>query len=170
MRVEVIRKRRNGYAVLFAVSIGVTVWLSVRLMAEAASIFGVLTITLLILLVRQSRLLYDAGLIRDNRILTVPTAVVSGADGLKTEAGETIVSTFGLLIGDRVYKWGCDGLHGVRLMAAEIDRVRIYLAFGDRVKTWRVELVHGLTDPEAVREMQQMLLHETNVSAVIRDW
>lgn len=54
---------------------------------------------------RQSRLLYNAGLIWDNRIPAVPTAVVSRADGQQINVGETVVSTFGILIGSQIYTW-----------------------------------------------------------------
>ena len=77
---EAIQKLRNGYAVLFAVSICLTVltvWFGVRPMVAITFIFAVLNITLLILLIRQNRLLYDAKLIWENRILAMPSAVVS---------------------------------------------------------------------------------------------
>ena len=114
---KVIRKRRNDYAVLFAIGICLTVWFAVKLMAEVALIFGILNIILLILLVRQSRLLCDASLIRDNRILTAPSVVISlSGSKEKMDVKETIVSTFGIMMGSnsKIYKWGCDGVRGVR--------------------------------------------------------
>jgi hypothetical protein len=30
-------------------------------------------------------------------------------------------------MGSKIYKWGSDGVHGVRLKAIEIDRARVYL-------------------------------------------
>ena len=66
----------------------------------AVLVFGVLSITSLVLLVRQSRQLYAATLIWDNRILAVPSALISMPDHLmKQGTEETVVSTFGILIG-----------------------------------------------------------------------
>ena len=46
-------------------------------MLEAVFAFGAISLISLLLLVRQSRLLYDATLIWDNRILAVPSALIS---------------------------------------------------------------------------------------------
>ena len=54
---KLIRKRRNSYALLFAASICLTVWLGVTFMAEAAFAFGAISVASLLFLVRQSRLL-----------------------------------------------------------------------------------------------------------------
>ena len=171
MQMKEIRKRRNGYAVLFAIGICLTAWFAVKLMAEAVLVFGTANITLLILLVRQSRLLYYASLIWDNRILSVPSAIISISGGKeKRDAEETVVSTFGILVSSKIYKWGCDGVRGVRLRAIEIDRVRIYLTFGDRFDTVRVELLHGMADKQEVIDVKQRLWRETGVESVISGW
>ena len=52
-----IRRRRNGYALLFAASICLAVWLGMAFMLEA--VFALGAISLISVLVRQSRLLYD---------------------------------------------------------------------------------------------------------------
>ena len=74
---KLIRKRRNGYALLFAASICLAVWLGVTSMLEVVFAFGAISLISVLLLVRQSRLLYDATLIWDNRILAVPSALIS---------------------------------------------------------------------------------------------
>jgi len=174
MHMEAIQKLRNGYAVLFAVSICLTVltvWFGVRLMVAITFIFAVLNITLLILLIRQNRLLYDAKLIWENRILARPSAVVSILGSKrKSNEEETVVSTFGILMGSKIYKWGSDGVHGVRLKAIEIDRARVYLTFGDGAETKHVELLHGITDEQTVMDVKQRLWDETGVMARIHDW
>ena len=76
-QMELIRKRRNGYALLLAESICLAVWLGVTIMSEVVFIFGIISVISILLLVRESRLLYDATLIRDNRILTVPSALIT---------------------------------------------------------------------------------------------
>lgn len=168
---KLIRKRRNGYALMFAASICLAVWLGATFMLEVVFAFGAISLISLLLLVRQSRLLYDATLIWDNRILAVPSALISMPDRqMKKDTEETVVSTFGILIGSEIYRWGLDGVHGVRLHTAHIDQERMYLTFGDAAQTMRVELLHGMTQKQALLDAAQKLLHETGVMADITGW
>jgi hypothetical protein len=171
VQMESIRKRRNGYALLFTASIGLAVWLGATFMLEAVFVFGAISLISLLLLVRQSRLLYDATLIWDNRILAVPSALISTEGSLRqADTEETVVSTFGILIGSEIYRWGLDGVHGVRLHTAHIDQERMYLTFGDAAQTMQVELLHGMTQKQAVLDAAQTLLRETGVTADITGW
>jgi hypothetical protein len=168
---KAIRKQRNCYALLLAVSICLTMWFGVAFVVEAAFALGAISITSFILLVRQSRLLSAASLIWDNRILAVPSANVFTADGQgKNGKEESVVSTFGMLIGSKIYKWGCDGIHGVRLKLVEIDRERMYLTFGDGIQTMRVELLHGIVEQQKVSDVSQKLWRETGVTVTIIGW
>ena len=168
---KLIRKRRNGYALLFAASICLAVWLGATFMLEVVFALGAISLISLVLLVRQSRLLNDATLIWDNRILAVPSALISIPDRqMKKDTEETVVSTFGILIGSEIYRWGLDGVHGVRLHAAHIDQERLYLTFGDSAQTMQVELLHGMTQKQAVLDAAQKLWHETGVRAEITGW
>jgi hypothetical protein len=116
-------------------------------------------------------LLYNATLIWDNRILAVPSALISTTSRqIKKDVKETVVSTFGILIGSKIYRWGLDGVHGVRLHAAQIDTERMYLTFGDAAENMRVELLHGMTQKQAVQDVAKKLLHETGVTADITGW
>jgi len=168
---KLIRKRRNGYALLFSASIFLTVLLGATFMSEAVFVFGAISAISLMLLVRQSRLLYDATLIWDNRILAVPSALIfmPGCE-MKKDTEETVVSTFGILIGSKIYRWGLDGVHGVRLRSAHIDQERMCLTFGDAAQTMRVELLHGMTKKQTVLEAAQKMLHETGVTVEITGW
>jgi hypothetical protein len=171
VQMNLIRKRRNGYALLFAASVCLAVWLGAALMPEAGLAFRAISAISLILLVRQTRLLYDAALIWDNRILAVPAALISMPGRLiKKDTEETVVSTFGILIGSKIYRWGLDGVHGVRLHAAYIDREWMYLTFGDAAQTMRVELLHGMNQKQAVLDAAQKLFRETGVTADITGW
>ncbi|MDD3509522.1 MAG: hypothetical protein PHY27_14085 [Parabacteroides sp.] len=171
MQMKSIRKRRNGYALLFAASICLAVWLGVTSMLEVVFTFGAISLFSLVLLMRQSRLLYDATLIWDNRILAVPSALISmPGRQMKKDTEETVVSTFGILIGSEIYRWGLDGVHGVRLSAVQIVKERMYLTFGDTAQTMRVELLHGMTQKQAVLDASQKLLRETGVTAGITGW
>ena len=168
---KLIRKRRNGYALLFAAGICLAVWLGMTFMLEALFAFGAISLIFLLLLVRESRWLYDATLIWDNRILAVPSALISTEGSLRqADTEETVVSTFGMLIGSRIYRWGLDGVHGVRLHAAQIDKERMYLTFGDAALTMRVELLHGMTKKQTALEATQKLWRETGVTAVVTGW
>ena len=168
---RLIRKRRNRYAVLFAASICLAVWFGIAFMLEAVFVFGSISLISLLLLVRQSRLLYDATLIWDNRILAVPSALVSmpGCQ-MKKDTEETVISTFGILIGSEIYRWGLDGVHGVRLGTVQIDKERMCLTFGDAAQTMRVDLLHGMLHKQTVVEAAQKLLRETGVTADITGW
>lgn len=166
-----IHKRRNGYALLFVAGICLAVWLGMAFMLEAVLVFGAISLIFLLLLVRQSRRLYDATLIWDNRILAVPSALISiPSRQIKRDVEETVVSTFGILMGNEIYRWGLDGVHGVRLSAVQIDKERMYLTFGDKDQTMRVELLHGMTQKQAVLDAAQKLLRETGVTAVVNGW
>ena len=166
-----IRKRLNGYALLFVAGICLAVWLGMAFMLEAVFVFGAISLIFLLLLVRESRRLYDATLIWDNRILAVPSALISTEGSLRqADTVETVVSTFGMLIGSRIYRWGLDGVHGVRLSAVQIDKERMYLTFGDKDQTMRVELLHGMLHKQTVVEATQKMLHETGVTAVVNGW
>lgn len=171
VQMKLIRKRRNGYALLFAANICLAVWFGMTFMLGAAFAFGAISLIFLLLLVRQSRLLYDATLIWDNRILAVPSALISmPGRQMKKDTEETVVSTFGILIGSEIYRWGLDGVHGVRLSTVQIDKERMHLIFGDKDQTMRVELLHGMLHKQTVVEAAQKLLHETGVMADITGW
>lgn len=80
------------------------------------------------------------------------------------------MSTFGLLLGNKVYHWGCDGIRGIRLRKVRMDREHIWLTFGVDEERLRVELLHGLTDRQSVMEITQKIWHETRVQAEVNDW
>jgi hypothetical protein len=55
VQMKLIRKRRNGYALMLAVSICLAVWLGATFMIEAVFAFGAVSLISLLLLVRESR-------------------------------------------------------------------------------------------------------------------
>lgn len=168
---KAIKDRRNIYAALSAAGIFLTALFIVMQNMIAAIICGGLTAVLLILLYRQNRLLNVAMVICDSRILTVPSSTVTSENKPnQKQAEETIMSTFGLLLGNKVYQWGCEGVYGVRLRKVQIDKEHICLSFGDYGKMLGIELLHGLTDRQSVTEIAQKIWHETRVQAEIVDW
>lgn len=169
-RVKAIKGRRNLYAVLSVTVLLLAVLFLVIHQVEMAIACGGLTAAALFLLYRQSRLLNMAMVICDSRILTVPSSVVTSQDrSTKTLAEETVVSTFGLLLGSKIYPWGCEGVNGIRLREVQIDKEHISLCFGADGEMLRVRLLHGLTDSQSVQEIAQKIWHETGVRAEIRD-
>lgn len=169
--VKSIRRRCLGFSVLFAVGILLTaLFISMRT-TEAAIACGATGAAALILLYQQSRQLYAARLICDNRILTVPSSIVTAENSPGTKMmEETVVSTFGMLLGNKLYKWGCEGMHGTRLHKIRIDREQIWLTFGSDDESLRVELLHGMACKEKVLIIAQKLRYETGVQAEVCDW
>lgn len=166
-----IHKKRNYYALFFAISTLLTLWFALQFIEEAAFIFGCISIVFLIFMIRQGRLLYAARLICDNCIFKVPSAIVSNTKSeVKIAVEETVVSTFGLLIGNKLYKWGYHGAVGIKLKTIEIDRERIYLTFGDGEDTLRVALLHGITNEQEVMDIKQKFWRETGIDTVVKGW
>ena len=167
--VKTIKKRRKIHAVFFATGMLLTVLFAAVQKTEAAIACAVACVVSLIFLYRQNRLLYLARLISDNRILTVPSSIVI-SEGCDKTKEETVVSTFGMLLENKVYRWGCDGMYGIRLREIKIDKEYIRLTFGTDHKKQCVELLHGMRDRQRVIEITQKLWHETGVQAKVSNW
>ncbi|MGI6685760.1 MAG: hypothetical protein ACOX47_09890 [Bacillota bacterium] len=168
---EAIRKWQKIYVILLIISVFSTVWFFRRFMLEMAIVFGCANIVLLILLIKQNQLLKDAELIRDNCILMVSSGVISTENGEERSVAEqTVVSVFGIVMGNKIYKWGSDGVHGVRLSSVVIEKAHIRLTFGDGTKTMWVRLLHGLVDEQEIFEVKERLWQETGVTAEVNGW
>lgn len=168
---EAIRKWRKIYVILLIISVFSTVSFFRRSMLEMAIVFGCANIVLLILLIKQNQLLKDAELIWDNCILAVSSAVISTENGKEGSVAEqTVVSVFGILMGNKIYKWGSDGVHGVRLFSVVIEKAHIRMTFGDGTKTMWVRLLHGMVDEQEVFEVKERLWRETGVTAKVSGW
>lgn len=168
---KAIKKWRNISAVVFVVCILFTAMFAVTQTLELAIVFGIAGVAVLFILYRQNQLLHGASLICNNQILTVPLAIVVAENcTVKMTLDETVVSTFGLLIGNKVYKWGCDGVRGSRLKQVKLDKERIYLTFGTEDETQCIGLLHGITSRQSIMETTQKLRHETGVTARITGW
>lgn len=168
---EAMRKWYKIYGALLIISVFPTVWFFGRLVIETASVFGCANIVLLILLIKQKKLLKDAELIWDNPILMVPFTVVSTENSQKGSVAEqTVVSVFGILMGNKIYKWGIDGINGVRLSSVVIEKAHMQLTFGDGTKTMWVRLLHGMVDKQEVFEVKERLWRETGVTAKVSGW
>mgnify|MGYP000897930391 CR=1 FL=1 len=168
---KAIKKVWNIYAVLSAISILLTVlFVSIQksLPAIVCAASGAMSI---FLLYRQNSLLNSVCLICDNRILTVPSSIITKDNCTSEKIMEkTVLSTFGLLLGNKVYQWGCEGIRGIRLQNVRMDREHIYLTFGVDDKKISVELLHGMADRQSVMEFKQRIWYETGVQTEVNDW
>jgi len=154
--------RRNLCALLFILCALLTVpAISGSLPALALLPAGAALLALYYLFRLQTRL-QQIRLIRENAILTVPP---------KDSAAEpSIVSTFGLLTGGQIHRWGSRDSGCPRLISVEVDRTRIRFICGSGDLTHRLEMAHGLTSRQQVQDFRDRFRYETGVSAIIRDW
>jgi len=168
---KAMRKRRDALALALLVALALAIWFLRRGKPEAALVLGFEIAALIAIFVSLSRRLRHARLILDTPILTVPSAVISEPESGRTmRLEETVVSTFGVLVGGRVYRWGCEGVHGARLSAIEIDRGLISLTFGGVQQSMRIDLPHGTSDREKVLDICRSLEYETGVAASVSGW
>ncbi len=167
--VKAMKKNRNIYAALSLAGVLLAALFFFFRQDTAAIVCAVLAAAALVLLLRQVRLIYWAALICDSKLLAVPASIVTSKDG-EQQRLETVVATFGLLLENKVYTWGCDGVNGVRLRKVEVDGTRIYISFGAEDELLSVELLHGMADFASVAEFAEKIRYETGVQAKIIDW
>ncbi len=168
---ETVQKQRLFCILFLMASVFLALLFSLKLMAIRAFIFGATSILLLIFVIKINHLIYEINLIKDNPIIKVSSAVILTENGIKKGGmEETIISTFGILIGSETYKWGSDGIGGVKLKTIEIDRMRIYLTFGDKEKTMTVKLLHGIEKIYEIKDIKEKLWEETCVKATVSGW
>lgn len=151
---EKIKKWRSIFALIFTSSIILMICFIINRTLKIAIVFGVISSIALAALIKVNNLFYYAKLIYDNQILSIPSE-------------KAIISTFGLLLGSKVYKWGSDGIKGSRLTNVELDEKHIYLAFGRKGHSLELKLLHGITDPHMAKVLIQKLWYETGVQAQI---
>lgn len=167
---KTIRKLRDLYAGVFILTFSSMGWFVVSEREEIAFLLGAVSLVLLVLFMKQNRMLNDAALILDNSILAVPSVTISKEGDRKNNVTETVVSTFGILIGSKIYRWGLDGLYGVRLKTVMIDKEKLYLSFGDELHNLQVELLHGMVRQQEVMRVTNKFLDETGISPIIIGW
>lgn len=100
-------------------------------------------------LYRQLQRLTIAKLIQENVVLTIPA---------EEERSPVIVSIFGILAGDKIYKFNCDG---IRLFSMKIDKEFIIFTYGTREKQHRLKLTHGLTREEDLHKITEIFRYNT---------
>lgn len=168
---ESIRKRRNVIALLNIVLFIVTLWFAIKLMLDAVLIFGIANFILFVSLIKQNKKYHNAKLIYDNCILAIPLAtIIPKQSSQEVILEESVISTFGVMIGSRIYMWGIKGVWGVKLSSIEIKHKHICFEFGNKTEITKIELLHGMTDVRIASDIRQRLRYETGVMATISDW
>lgn len=166
-----IRRQRNVITLLNVILSIMILWFATKLMLDVVVIIGILIVVLFTLLIRQNKKYHNAKLIHDNCILMIPVATIILKHSSQEEIiEETVISTFGIMIGCKIYMWGLNGVWGVRLNSIEIKHKHMSFVFGKKNETTRVELLHGITDIQTVLNIKQRLWHETGIMATICDW
>lgn len=160
---------------LFSVAAaGACSWLAYRRSYALFCISLILTSLILICLYQERQKLKTARLIVENAILTTASSVI--ADDNRDRASkllpattpvEVIVSGFGIISGDKAYKFNYDG---IRLFSVEISGEDMLLTFG--TDQWNKSLMfwHGITSLDNILEIAEELRYETGVRPIIRGW
>ncbi len=171
MDMKELKRRRDIYLIIVLLGFILTIY-SRQNHARATTIFtGLSTLIFLPLFIRQIGLIRDISIIRDNPILVVATAATrSRGNGKKEYIEEIIISTFGILLDKKIYKWGSGGVHGILLKSIDIDSRRIKLVFGRDSRNTEIEIIHDLESRERAISIGESLWKETGVMANIHGW
>ena len=118
---------------------------------------------------RQLQRLKMAGLITENAVLCIPAGtVLSSEDDANfpgsNQAVTVIVSIFGILAGNKVYKYNCDG---IRLLAITIDNEYICFTYGTQKKQSDLKLLHGLSRQDDIEAVAEKFRYETGIIPVV---
>ena len=117
--------------------------------------------------------LKSAQLIVENTILRIRPAVLQERDGGNededdlSETFEMFVSVFGILLGDKIIKWGQDGGLDGRLIAVKIGRDYISIDYGTREETQNIRLLYSRPGDDELAVIIEKLRYETGVVPVI---
>jgi hypothetical protein len=125
------------------------------------------------LLLNEIMNLKTAGLIKENFILKVKTAVISEITGKDTcqkpivsEDSEIYVSYFGILYNGKIAKFNQDG---IRLKAMVIGSDFISFTYGNEKQMQNLRIVRPDIEPEAMNEMINKFRFETGITPTIID-
>jgi len=117
--------------------------------------------------------LISAQLILDNTILHIEPAVLCGR-GEETEENpcetvEMYVSVFGILLGDKIIKWGQDGGRDGRLKAVEIGRDYLSIDYGTKVEVRNIRLLYTRPDSDSLAGIVEKFRYETGIVPVVKE-
>jgi hypothetical protein len=114
----------------------------------------------------------SAELITENVLLSIPAGKVWRSDDkaafFKSNKVEPVIlSGFGVLAGENVYKFNCDG---IRLLSMKIDPETIFLTYGTPKKQDHIMLRHGLIKKEDIQDIADKIHYETGIVPEVQDW
>lgn len=172
--VQLLRQRSIILGLFSVVGAGVCSWLAYR---RCYALLGIsLFLTLLIIggLYQQRQKLKTARLIAENAILTTASLVIEDDNRVQVSKQfsdkkpvEVIVSGFGIMFGDKAYKFNYDG---IRLFSVEISSEDMLFTFGTDRWEKSLRFWHGITSPDEIQEIAEKLRYETGVSPIITGW
>lgn len=117
---------------------------------------------------RQLQRLRTARLITENSILSIPVVTVWNSDSSSLPNSDktalVIVSCFGIIFDNEVFKFNCDG---IRLLSVAISWQAMWLTFGTEKKKQHVRLLHGLSNREDIQMITEKFRYETGVIPVV---
>jgi len=126
--------------------------------------------TALYLFTRKKLVLTE--IIIDNTIIHIQPAVILGAsDEDKAEAEKLCekfgvrISTFGILLGNKIIKWGVG--NDDQLKAAEIGKDYISIDYGTIVEVQNIRLLYSRPDGDELADIVKKFQHETGIVPVI---
>jgi hypothetical protein len=172
--VQLLRQKSIVLGIFSAIGLGACSWLAYRQSYALFCIALILTLLILICFYQQRQKLKTARLIEENAILTTVSSVIADDNRDPTsklrpdkESVEVILSGFGILSGDKAYKFNCDG---IRLFSVEISREDMLLALGTDKWKKHLRFGHGISSPDQIQEIAEKLRYETGVSPIITGW
>lgn len=130
----------------------------------SAIVAGTLAAVSLVFIVCNSRKLSSARLITENRMIDICPATVCMAgtgEGATRQAVECVLSPFGLLVENKIYKFGRDG---VRLHSVDIGDRHITVCFSNEDRRWTARLLYGPLDKEDLAQLAKKMEYETGIT------
>lgn len=164
-------------AAVFAAGLAVCCCLLITQSSLWALVPAVMALLAAVYFYRQMQRLKVAKLIQENVVLMIPAARVLSSEDFPeipeartissedipgfpagAEKKPVIVSIFGVLAGDKVYKFNCDQ---IRLFSMKIDKEFIFFTYGTWEKQLHLKLTHGLTSEEDLQKITAIFRYDT---------
>jgi hypothetical protein len=125
-------------------------------------ILSLISIAILLILINLNKKYYYAKLIYENQIFSVSKQNSISASKNENQA---IVSGFGILYKNNVYKWNTDGIKGARLIRIHIGLETVKFTFGTNGKSFIIELLHEIENKDQMGKIVDKLWFETGIRA-----
>ncbi|MGR6835964.1 hypothetical protein [Syntrophomonas erecta] len=168
---QLLRRKSIIMGLFSVIELGICSWLAYRESFALLYLAIILTLLTLICFYQQQQKLKTARLIVENAIFTTASSIMAGYNRDQaskllpdTKSVEMIVSCFGVLSGEEVYKFNCDGIH---LFSVEINSEDMLFTFGTDEWTKYLRFGHNVSSPDQIQEIAEKLRYETGISRII---